>query len=364
MLPPAQFPNKHKFEVDKTILYHVMSECRVIKSPYEIEMIRQACALSCIAHRYVMLRIHECRFEYQAESLFMHACYFLGGSRTTAYTNNCSSGSNCSILHYGDAGAPNDKRIYSGEICLFDMGASVSGYASDITISFPASAKFTPSQKIIYNAVLSARDAVLEALKPGVSWVDMHKLANRAMFKALVDADILRGDVEDMLRDGLAGIFQPHGLGHLLGIDVHDVGGYLDNNPPRPEQSWLKNLRTARVLEENCVLTVEPGCYFIEPLLAKAFNDKVLSKYFNDEKIQAYRGMGGVRIEDVVAITETGCQVLSSDLPRTVDEIERWMDLSTGADLISVQDVIVETVRKRKLEQIPAGTKILFDLKN
>lgn len=149
---------------------------------------------------------------------------------------------------------------------LFDMGGNYAGYAADITCSFPANGKFTADQKIIYNAVLAARDAVIAAIKPGVSWSDMHLLANRVMLQAMKDADLLQGDIEDMIKAGINAVFQPHGLGHFLGLDVHDVGGYLSAHPARSSAPGLSKLRTARILQAGMVLTVEPGCYFIEPV--------------------------------------------------------------------------------------------------
>lgn len=144
------------------------------------------------------------------------------------------------------------------------MGANYCGYAADITCSFPANGKFTEDQKLVYNAVLAARNAVNNAAKDGVSWVDMHKLANRTMLQALTEGGLLKGDVNEMLAAGLAAIFQPHGLGHLIGLDVHDVGGYLEHCPPRPSEPGLKCLRFARTLKAGMYITVEPGCYFID----------------------------------------------------------------------------------------------------
>lgn len=144
------------------------------------------------------------------------------------------------------------------------MGGNYFGYAADITCSYPANGKFTDQQKLIYNAVLDARNAVIAAMKPGVLWTDMHLLANRVMLSALVKAGLLKGDVEEMIKAGLNEVFQPHGLGHLLGLDVHDVGGYLTGHPERPKQAGLRRLRTARQLRAGMFLTVEPGCYFID----------------------------------------------------------------------------------------------------
>ena len=144
------------------------------------------------------------------------------------------------------------------------MGGNYCGYAADITCSFPVNGKFTDKQKLIYNAVLDARNAVINAGKPGVKWTDMHLLANKVMLQAMKDGGLLCGDVDSMINVGLHEIFQPHGLGHLLGLDVHDAGGYLPGNPERSDQPGLRRLRTARILEAGMVLTIEPGCYFID----------------------------------------------------------------------------------------------------
>lgn len=146
------------------------------------------------------------------------------------------------------------------------MGANYFGYAADITCTFPVAGKFTPDQKLIYEAVLAANLAVFKAGKPGVSWTDMHLLSNRILLEELKKGGLLQGSVDEMMEADLAAIFQPHGLGHLMGLDVHDVGGYLDGYPLRPNRPGVKSLRTARLLEENMVLTIEPGCYFIDPV--------------------------------------------------------------------------------------------------
>ena len=149
-------------------------------------------------------------------------------------------------------------------ISLFDMGGNYCGYAADITCSFPANGKFTENQKMIYNAVLAARDAVMNAAKPNVLWTDMHLLANKVMLAALKNSGLLVGDVDEMMKAGLNEVFQPHGLGHLMGLDVHDVGGYLPGHPERSSVAGLRKLRTGRILQAGMVLTIEPGCYFID----------------------------------------------------------------------------------------------------
>lgn len=196
------------------------------------------------------------------------------------------------------------------------MGANYGGYAADITCSFPANGKFTDDQKMVYNSVLAARDAVIAAAKPGVSWLAMHKLANRVMLGKLKEGGLLKGDVEDMMAAGLNGIFQPHGLGHLIGLDVHDVGAYLPGKPGRPTDKGCTSLRFTRNLEAGMYITVEPGCYFIDILLDRAIVDPTLNQFIHLDVLQRFRNFGGVRIEDDVAVRDYGVEVFSV-VPRT-----------------------------------------------
>ncbi|XP_076387318.1 xaa-Pro dipeptidase isoform X2 [Megachile rotundata] len=297
---------------------------RVIKSPQEIKVLEYVIKISSDAHKSVMHMIKPGLAEFQMEAAFMHYVYSNGGCRHVSYTCICGSGHNASILHYGHAGAPNNKIIKDGDMCLFDMGGNYCGYAADITCSFPANGKFTDDQKMIYNAVLAARDAVMNTAKPNVAWTDMHLLANKTMLVSLKSGGLLVGDVDDMMKAGLNEVFQPHGLGHLMGLDVHDVGGYLPGYPERSTAPGLRKLRTGRILQPGMVLTIEPGCYFIDSLLDAALKNSNQSKFIVTEVLKRFRGWGGVRIEDDVLITETGVRNLT-DVPRTVEEIEKWM---------------------------------------
>ncbi|XP_075290280.1 xaa-Pro dipeptidase isoform X2 [Opisthocomus hoazin] len=258
-----------------------------------------------------------------AECLFQHYCYTRGGMRHTSYTCICGSGENSSVLHYGHAGAPNDKTIEDGDLCLFDMGGEYYCYGSDITCTFPANGKFTPDQRAIYEAVLKSSRAVMEAVKPGVAWPDMHRLADRVHLEELTKIGILKGNVDDMVKVHLGAIFMPHGLGHLLGIDVHDVGGYPEG-VERIDLPGLRSLRTARSLEPGMVLTIEPGIYFIDHLLDQALQDPAQSCFINNDLLRRFRGFGGVRIEDDIAVTASGMELLTC-VPRTVEEIEAFM---------------------------------------
>lgn len=320
----ASFEGIDRFTVESSILHDEMAELRVTKSPAEIDVMRYAAEVSSAAHCAVMKHIKPGMLEYQLESVFQHHSYYHGGCRHQSYTNICGAGVSGAVLHYGHAGAPNDCPVRDGDICLFDMGAEYYCYASDITCSFPANGKFTDDQRMVYNAVLAANRAVHAAAKPGVKWDDMHDLSFKVMLQKLKEGGLLKGDVDDMLKADLGAVIQPHGLGHLIGLDVHDVGGYLSHCPPRPERAGFKKLRTARPLLENMLLTIEPGCYFIDMLLDRALADPVQSKFFVPEVLQRFRGFGGVRIEDDVLITADGVEDLTK-VPRTVEAIEALM---------------------------------------
>ncbi|KAH8419206.1 hypothetical protein KR222_010576 [Zaprionus bogoriensis] len=324
-MQPPEFAGKEKYVTDCDLLYPILSECRVIKSAGELEVLRYVAKVSSDAHVKVMQYIRPGRMEYEGEAVFLHHAYAVGGCRHASYTCICGSGTNSAILHYGHAGAPNNRPIQDGELCLFDMGANYCGYAADITCTFPANGKFTEDQKFIYNAVLAARNAVMDTARDGVSWVDMHRLAGRVLLERLKAGGMLTGDVNEMLEAGVSGVFQPHGLGHLLGLDVHDVGGYLKTEPCRPSESWISKLRFARTLRAGMYVTIEPGCYFIASLMNKALADPAIRKFINVEMFERFRSFGGVRIEDDVLITSNGTENFSISLPRTVEEIEACM---------------------------------------
>uniref|UniRef100_A0A3B3ZVC1 Xaa-Pro dipeptidase n=1 Tax=Periophthalmus magnuspinnatus TaxID=409849 RepID=A0A3B3ZVC1_9GOBI len=291
----ASFCGINSFQVNNTLLYPVI----------------------------VMKNVKPGKMEYEMESLFQHYCYTKGGMRHTSYTCICGSGNNCSIIYYGHPGAPNDKSILDGDMCLFDMGGEYHCYTSDITCSFPANGKFTADQKAIYEAVLKSSRSVMAAIKPGVKWTDMHRLADRVHLEELVKIGILKGSVEDMMKVHMGSVFMPHGLGHLLGIDVHDVGGYPEG-VERIDEPGLRFLLMGRPVQERMVLTVEPGIYFINHLLDQALANPAQSCFINNQVLARFRGFGGVRVEENIAITSDGIELLTS-VPRTVEEIEAFM---------------------------------------
>ncbi|KAK9275154.1 hypothetical protein L1049_022413 [Liquidambar formosana] len=319
----AEFEGIEKFETDLITLHPILTECRVLKSGLELDLIQFANDISSEAHVEVMRKTRVGMKEYQLESMFLHHTYMYGGCRHCSYTCICATGENSSVLHYGHAAAPNDRTLEDGDMALLDMGAEYHFYGSDITCSFPVNGKFTSDQCLIYNAVLEAHNAVICAMKPGVSWVDMHKLAEKIILESLKKGCILVGDVDDMMVERLGAVFMPHGLGHFLGIDTHDPGGYY-KGLERPKEPGLRSLRTARELQEGMVITVEPGCYFIDALLVPAMENIHTSKFFNPEAIGRFNGFGGVRIESDVHVTSDGGKNMTK-CPREIWEIEAVM---------------------------------------
>ncbi|KAM9366528.1 xaa-Pro dipeptidase-like [Symphorus nematophorus] len=319
----ASFEGISRFQVNNSLLHPVIVECRLIKTDMELEVLRYTNRISSEAHKMVMKHVKPGQKEYEMESLFQHYCYNKGGMRHTSYPCICGTGNNSSIIFYGHAGAPNDKTIVDGDMCLFDMGGEYYCYSSDITCSFPANGKFTSEQKSIYEAVLKSSRDVMAAIKPGVKWTDMHRLADRVHLEELVKIGILHGNVEDMLKVHLGSVFMPHGLGHLLGIDVHDVGGYPEG-VNRIDEPGLRNLLMGRLVQERMVLTVEPGIYFINHLLDQALANPAQSCFISNQVLDRFRGFGGVRIEDDIAVTANGMELLTC-VPRTVEEIEAFM---------------------------------------
>jgi len=320
---PASFDGIEQYTQDKTTLYPILSELRVHKEPEEVAIMSFANKVSSQAHIECMKQCKPGMKEYELESIFCNHVYREGGCRHLGYGPICGSGKNSAILHYGHAGAPNDKVINDGDMLLLDMGGEYFGYTADITISFPANGKFTEDQKLIYNAVLAASTEVENSIKPGVKWGDMHMLAERTILTHLRNGGLLVGDVEDMMSAYLGAVFMPHGLGHLIGLNVHDVGGY-PAGVERINRPGINKLRTTRVLEEGMSITVEPGCYFIDFLIEEALQNEEQSKFFNKDVLARFRQFGGVRIEDNVVVTKTG-MINLTEVPRRVDEIESLM---------------------------------------
>jgi len=317
---PAIFDGIEDFRVDNGVLYEAIVHCRVYKSEDEIKLMRHINGISSEAHCWVMAHARPGMREFQLESMFQHWGYFRGGCRHQSYTSICGCEDHGAVLHYGHAGAPNDGLLRDGDMALLDMGAEYKCYTSDITCSFPVNGKFTDDQKFIYEAVLASQFGVMRAMKPGVSYIDMHALAYKIILEKLTEGGLLSGDVDEMMDVNLGAVFMPHGLGHFMGLDTHDVGGRPKGHK-KQTLAGFSNLRCCLELEPNMVLTVEPGIYFNDYSLDQALANPDQAKFINTEMLERFRGFGGIRLEDDVLVTETGIENFTK-CPRTLQDVE------------------------------------------
>ena len=300
-----------KINHDKYI-YMVLCDTRRVKNEKEKKLLKYIADISNEAHMALMKYMKPGLNERDTENFFLQYLRDHNYTRFMAYGCICASGANAATLHY----VLNNRDMQSGEIYLTDMGIRFLGYCSDISATFPVNGEFTDQQKAIYNIVLKANRGVIAAMKPGITkCAELDTLSKKIILEGLQEIKILKeGYTRDQLFDaGLAKIFMPHSIGHLLGLDVHDVGyksiTYKSNN----------------VLENGMFITVEPGIYFVDFLMDEAEQSTELSKYINIEELEKYRGFGGVRIEDDVMIGEDSVESYQAILPRTVEEIEKYM---------------------------------------
>lgn len=219
--------------------------------------------------------------------------------------------------------------LQSGDLLIVDAGAeSERFYASDITRTCPVGGKFSAKQKDIYETVLAANIATISMCKPGIYYRDVHLNAARIIADGLKNIGLMKGNISDAIALGAHALFFPHGLGHMLGMDVHDMEnigekyvGY-DHTVTRSDQFGLAYLRLAKKLQPGFVITDEPGIYFIPALIDQWRTEGKFTEFINYEMVETYKGFGGIRIEDDLLITETGCRVLGKPIPKTVAEVE------------------------------------------
>jgi len=219
--------------------------------------------------------------------------------------------------------------LTEGRMLVCDAGAeSYLHYASDITRTTPVGGKFNQRQKEIYEIVLNANLSVIENIKPNIFYKDMHLLSAKVVAQGLKDLGLMKGDVNEAVAQGAHALFYPHGLGHMLGLDVHDMEGLgedfvgYDEEVQRSSQFGLAFLRLARRLKPGFVLTVEPGIYFIPELIDMWRKENKFTEFINYEKVEKYKNFGGIRIEDDVLVTETGGRVLGKAIPKKIADIE------------------------------------------
>ncbi len=272
----------------------IIADLRLIKSENELALMRTANHISGLAHQRAMQKSQVGKLEYQIEAEILHE-FARHGARHPAYASIVAGGDNANILHYTN----NDDVLKDNELLLIDAGAELSGYAADITRTFPINGKFSAEQKTIYQLVLDAKNLAINAIKPGMCFAKLNVLTNTFLTQGLIDLGILVGDLDELMAEKKVKDYFIHGLGHWLGLDVHDVGDYqisLDK-----EQ--------LRAFEVGMVMTIEPGIYI------------PLTDVNVDEK---WRGIG-VRIEDNIAVTADGFENLTTNSPQTIEEIEALM---------------------------------------
>ncbi|MFP6682896.1 MAG: Xaa-Pro aminopeptidase [Gammaproteobacteria bacterium] len=272
-------------------LGHVMHESRLFKSQQEIKTMRRAASISADAHRHVMSVCRPGMYEYQIEAELLHA-FMQQGARSPAYPSIVGGGANSCILHYVE----NQDQLKEGDLLLIDAGAEYDCYASDITRTFPINGKFSKEQAAVYEVVLEAQLAAIAEVQPGNTWNMPHEAAVEVITRGLVSLGILKGRTSKLICDEMFRPYYMHKTGHWLGMDVHDVGDY------KIVDEW-------RTFEPGMVTTVEPGLYLSSSIQGLA------KRWWNI----------GIRIEDDVLVTKNGNEILSTDAPKQIDDIESLM---------------------------------------
>ncbi|MEG1498660.1 MAG: aminopeptidase P family protein [Bacteroidales bacterium] len=315
------FPLAKIKENQSVDLINAIISQRSIKGREEIQEIEQAML---VAHQMHTLAMRMCKpgtYEYQIAGAMEGVALSHYGSMSFPAIVSM----NGQTLHNHD----HSKILKEGRMMVADVGAEVhSHYCSDVTRTTPVGGKFNSRQKDIYEVVLKANTTTIETLKPGLPYRDYHIEACKIIANGLKDLGIMKGDIDEAVSLGAHAMFMPHGLGHMMGLDVHDMEnmgenlfGY-DQEVKRSDQFGLSYLRLGRRLQPNFVLTVEPGIYFIPALIDLWKSQDKFINFINYDKLDSYRDFGGIRIEDDVIISEKGCNVLGPRIPKTVKEIE------------------------------------------
>lgn len=316
---PFNFDDYTSFELVNAIIAQ-----RNIKSDVEIKEIEKAVNITKEMHLAAIKNVRIGMKEFELVAEVEHAtkknnAYF---SFQTILTKNGQ------ILHnhyYGNT-------LKSGDLVLLDCGAiNENGYCGDMTTTFPVSGKFSERQKLIHNIVRDMFDKAVDISKVGVFYRDVHLEVCKVMAENLKKIGLLKGNVEELVSKGAHALFMPHGLGHMLGMTVHDMENFgeinvgYDEEIQKSKQFGLSSLRLGRRLQIGYVFTIEPGIYFIPDLFEKWKKEKLYEEFLNYEEIEKYMDFGGIRMERDILITENGAKILGESFPRTADEIEEFM---------------------------------------
>jgi Xaa-Pro aminopeptidase len=285
--------NRKPIEVPQTIIdpATIIHEMRVVKSDEEIELMQTAADIAAEAHVEAMKAVRPGMKEYEIEAL-IEQIFRRRGAAGPAYTSIVGAGANATVLHYIN----NDAEMRDGELLLVDAGAEYKGYASDITRTFPINGRYTTAQREIYDLVLKAQVSCVNMVKPGNTHEQLKQHSIEVLTEGMVELGLLQGNPEELIKEKKYEQFYMHGLGHMIGVDVHDVGAYYQN-------------KKSRALEPGVVMTIEPGIYIAPD---------------TKDVPEKYLGIG-VRIEDDVLCTNNGPRVLTSKVPKQAEEIEALM---------------------------------------
>jgi len=304
-------------------LVEAVVKLRLRKSEPEVSEIEDALSVTDVMHRTAMAQTRPGRFEFEIAGAIQGIA--LCRNRQQAYTPIVTIRGE--VLHNHSY----ENQMEEGQLLLNDSGSeSPRHYASDITRTFPVGGKFTPKQADVYNSVLRTQLGAIEMMMPGVPYRDVHLHACRIMAEGMKEIGLMKGDPSDAVAAGAHALFFPHGLGHMLGLDVHDMEDLGDavgyrKNESRSSQFGLNFLRLSRPLEPGHVLTVEPGIYFIPALIDRWQGERRCAEFIDYDRLQKYRDFGGIRIEDNVLVTDSGCRVLGPGIPKTIPEVESVM---------------------------------------
>ena len=317
-------PSKQK-EAASLKLIQAVVKMRATKEPQEIEAIDRACDVGYVMHTTAQQLIKPGVTE-----------RFVGG-QVDGIARSLASGTSFATIfsQHGEImhGNPSEAKLEAGRLALCDAGCELDDYCSDHTRTMPVSGKFDQRQLEIYSIVEACHDYVLEVAKPGVRYMDVHFAVCRMMTDRLKELGLMRGDTEEAVRAGAHAMFLPHGLGHMMGMDVHDMEGlgqiyvgFDEETRPNLEQFGTNCLRMGRRLEEGFVVTDEPGIYFIPALIDEWRASGHCKEFLNFDKLETYKDFGGIRIEDDVLITKDGCRFLGSKrIPYHPAELEEFM---------------------------------------
>ncbi len=318
-------PSKQKDAASLTLIKAVV-KMRSTKEQQEIEAIERACDVGYLMHTTAMRTVCPGLSERYVGGIVDGTANSLA-SKVSFATIFSQHGE---IMH----GNPSTALLEDGRLVLCDAGCELDDYCSDHTRTYPVNGKFTQRQLDIYNIVVECHDYVLDVARPGVKYMDVHMEVCRRMTERLKEIGLMKGNTEDAVRVGAHAMFLPHGLGHMMGMDVHDMEGlgqiyvgFDEETRPNLEQFGTNCLRMGRRLEEGFVITDEPGIYFIPALIDDWRSKGHCAEYLNFDMLETYKDFGGIRIEDDVLITKDGCRFLGSKrIPYHAKDVEEFMN--------------------------------------